>query len=411
MPILKRDDGIQFATHAYRETITVKRPSLLRNEVQLLAQNHGENMRLFPLTNNQIEGVFSRDPGYLLGETIWHHFNAPADLIYCEALPEGNQALIVVVRNGRVYIDTKIAYDKIPEEFAPLVTRNNIFEIYVYGDVPVSDTPKEGHFAFDKQFVKSFKRLDESAYQLASVDQDFQLQPLKLALHGDRLLKRSRLPLLATATLVLAIAGWWYIQQPEEKRPAVKAPAERLPFHVYRTALQSPSPEKQLAEFSAITSLVYEIPGWTPSNVTFSGSLYKVHLRSTGGTNQALREWTEREQLGMTLTTKGAELSLNSKIANRSAPTDVADQQKSLSLIVDKMNELLPGNTVSIRQTTRKIDTKETGIGVNFNNISPEIFALIGRELAEQPVTLTSIQANINQGLMSGTIQLKVLGK
>src|SRR5687768_4951897 len=103
MPTIKRADGAQFAIHTYRELLKLQRPALMKNEIRLLAQNHGEYIRLFKQNQKNLEAIFSRDPGFLLGESVWHYFGKPSDLIYCEALPEGQQAIVVVIKANTVY--------------------------------------------------------------------------------------------------------------------------------------------------------------------------------------------------------------------------------------------------------------------------------------------------------------------
>src|SRR5579871_5629462 len=144
MPILKRDDGAQFAIHTYRELLEPIKTSLLKTEVRMLAQNHGEYVRLFKQPNGQIEAVFSRDPGYLLGEALSEYFGKPNDLIYCEALPEGQYAIVVVIRSGVIYLDSRIPIVSIADEFTALVTGNNRYQIYIYGNIPLSEMKEPG---------------------------------------------------------------------------------------------------------------------------------------------------------------------------------------------------------------------------------------------------------------------------
>jgi len=413
MPILKRDDGVQFAIHTYRELLSAKRPTLFKSEVRMLAKNHGEYVQLFKQNQHQYEAVFSREPGFLLGETVWQHFNKPEDLVYCEALPEGQQAIVVVVRSASVYLDTKIPFASIMDEFAPLLTGTHQYAIYVYGDVPVSGTEATGKFVFDKNFVKSFTPLTEPILQKLPIDPAFQLQPLELALRSLRLRRTSPMTVTLLVIVLLALVGWWYLQQREEVvAPQVAKPAPKLtPFLAYYQALTTPAPEKQLAEMIVLVSQLYGMPGWSAKNVTFNGSNYQIKVQSQGGTIRGLQQWANSKKLQFRLTQQGPELSVASQLSNRPKPTTIAESQATITFIMDRMDQLLAAKSVSLGRTSTLGRTKDTRLTIRFSNISPAVLNLVGRELSGLPVKLNSVKLSIAQGLLSGTIELNVLGK
>src|SRR6185312_4573646 len=160
MPILRRNDGTSFVIQPYRESLSLTSTGLLKKELYLLGQNYGGYSRIFRQPDGRFEAVFSRDPGYLLGETVWQHFGKPYDLLYCEALDgESQQALVVVVRGGSVYLDAKIPYANLAEELAPLQAGTGTFVVYTQGDVPLSKNVEPGKFSLDPARVKSFTRL------------------------------------------------------------------------------------------------------------------------------------------------------------------------------------------------------------------------------------------------------------
>lgn len=120
MPVLIRDDGSQFITRAYRELLSAKKFALQKREVTLLERDNGSFVRLFRQSNGDIEAVFSHEQGYLLGETVWHFFENSDALIYCEILDGGEKAVLVVVRQGSVFLDAEISVSQIIDEFSAL---------------------------------------------------------------------------------------------------------------------------------------------------------------------------------------------------------------------------------------------------------------------------------------------------
>ena len=67
---------------------------------------------------DQYEVAFSPDPGYLFGESVWHYFKRPLDLVYCEAIPNTSEAILVIVKAGIVYLDGSFPLDSIFDEIS-----------------------------------------------------------------------------------------------------------------------------------------------------------------------------------------------------------------------------------------------------------------------------------------------------
>src|SRR5262245_20600863 len=105
MPYIAREDGERFVLPFYRNFLIFNQKSQLKKEILLLSQSYGEYITLQKKNATQYEVAFSPDTGYLLGESIWHNFKKPLDLIYCEAIPNTTEAILVIVKSGSVYLD------------------------------------------------------------------------------------------------------------------------------------------------------------------------------------------------------------------------------------------------------------------------------------------------------------------
>lgn len=415
MPILKRADGIQFVIQTYRELLAPTKASLLKNEIRMLAQNHGEYVRLFKQPDGQYEAVFSREPGFLLGETVWKYFGNPNDLIYCEALPEGQQAIVVVVRSGTVYLDTKIPFANIPDEFSSLLAGQHQYEIYTFGDVPLSEKKQRGKFNFDSNLVKSFTHLPNSVFEQLPADESLQLQPLELVLRSIKFIKRSPVFIVLGAILAILVLGIWYQMHktkvtPVEAQPITVTHKPVSPYQAYETALTTPDPERQIAQFAALVQSLYDLPGWQATNVTFRDSTYTIQMTSLGGSIGALYRWTENHGMRMNIGNDGAKVTIGSAIRNRTKPNSIYNLQKLTYLVIDRMYTILPQNSVTIGATSPVGQAKSTQLNIRFTQMTPSTLNLLGKQLAGLPIRLNSLQANINEGLLTGIIQITVLG-
>lgn len=413
MPIIKRDDGIQFVLSAYRELLQPTQPKISRNEIRTLAVNHGEYIALFKLANGQMEGVFSKDPGFLFAEAVWHYFGKPNDLIYCEALAERDVALVVVVRNGSVYLDTKIPYNTLAEEFAALIGSNQ-YDIYIYGDVPISEKAKRGKFNFEKEQIKSFTFLEQSLFNTIVIRDDLQLKPLEFVLHTQKIGKSSILlpAILTTALFVIAIA-WFYahVTKPKLPKPVLATPQYAVnPYLAYQMSYISPDPEIQLNELATSIAMLYGMPGWQVTGVTFNGSNYTIQTNPLGGTISYLNQWTKDRNMNLIINPQGVTLTMSSQLPNRAAPTVIYPLQEVLFVVMDNVNSIMPERSVSINTIAKYPMYKSATITISVNDASPDILILIGRELHDLPVKLLNTHISINNGMLSGTIQLLALG-
>jgi hypothetical protein len=416
MPILRREDGTKFAVQTYRELLTFKKPSLLRNEVRILAQDHGEYLRIFVQPNKQLEAVFSSEAGYLLAESIWYYVAKPNSMLYCEELA-GKQVIVVVVRNGTIYLDAVLPVNEVMGELATLIAAQDKYDVYLFGDVPVSDIEEENKFFLHPSLIKSLNRPTESLFAALPVFKNFELQPLALALTIPELNRRSfALPISLGITMFIILGIWYYATRPTTKtvgQVQVIQPIPADPYAAYKMALTEPAPEKILGEMASVVNLVYALPAWQATQITYRSSspIYQITVTSLGGSTKTIIQWADQNNLGITLTPAGATLTLNSNLAKRSPPTYIYDMQQIIALILDRLRNVLPDRSVNMGSILPNIGYKSVSATITFNNVSPDVLMLIGRQLANLPVALSSITISIQQtGLLSGAIQLTALG-
>lgn len=416
MPILKRADGIQFVIHAYRELLQPAKASLLRSEIRMLAQNHGEYVRLFKLSSGEIEAVFSRDPGFLLGEAVWQYFGKPADLIYCEALSEINVAALVIVRSGSVYVDSKISFANIQDELASIVMGDNQYAVYLYGDVPISQSKQRGKFVIDATQMTSFTLLEKPLFPVLPVNEDLQLQPLEFALRSDVIGRAIpwRWVFIGASVVILGFAVYYWATTrtpPPKVQPLVPVAAPVDPYLSYKNALRTPAPEKQLAELAAVMNTVYLLPGWQVSSVTFQNGKYTISVTSVGGSMMVLNQWARNHGMRMMLSAAQVSLSLTTRLLSRAAPQTIYTLRPLVYYLIDRINQILPQRGITLGDINHYDNYKTANLALQLTNVAPSVLALIGRQFINLPVKITKIQVTPGKGgLLSGMVGITVLG-
>lgn len=415
MTTLRRDDGLQFIIRPYRELLESERTSILKRKIRVLSQKYGENVRIFKQDKNRFEAVFSKDSGFLLGETVWIYLNKPRYLIYCEALPEPRQALLVVIRDGMVFLDAKISFTALIDELISLSVSDEKYNIYIYGDVPLGKSKENGKFAFTNRNVNSFKVLEEPLLSKLSVYEEAQLQPLKLALTSPYLGKSKFVSIVASVAIIIAIfivchlyGSTPHVALADINFVKLKPPVN--PYFQYYQTLATPQPQQQLIEFALMTRSAYTLPGWKIDNVSYNDNHYTIQLSSTGGSITSVQSWAELNNIDMNLQAEGITLSTASLLKNRPQFTAIYPIQQVLGLLIDDISRIFSGKNVTFSDITSYQRYKETNVTVNFSKIDPGVLILMGQEIDELPVAIDMINITPQDGLFSGNITLKVLG-
>lgn len=410
MAYITRDDGERFIIPSYRDVLIAKKPSLLKREILLLSANYGEYITLQKKNAEQYEVAFSPEPGYLLGESIWYYFKKPLDLVYCEAIQNTSEAILVIVKNGSVYLDGSFPLDAIPEELVIFKTQQNNFDIFIYGDVPISKTLEEGKFSFDESSIKSFTILDSPVFPTLPTVKAFQLQLV------DTVLKARGIGVFPIKSLLIfiAIVGliWFGIDYLTSRK--IEVPEAFVPFvnpyELYQQSLTSPEPSQEIQWLSNAIWQLATIPGWLPDTVNYSNGSLRVSVKSLGAKTTLLYDWASKNNAVVDISSDGFYITLSQTFKTRPAPTGITNLDRAVSIIIDNISSIIPGNNVDVGALNNKGQFSIRTINVKFSNISPTTLDLIGQQLKNLPLVLSSANFKITNGYLTGTLTLQALG-
>ena len=358
MSYITREDGEHFVIPSYREVLSAKQKNLLKRDILTLSQNYGEYITLQQKTPTQYEVAFSPDTGYLLGETVWHHFKRPPDMIYCEEIPGTTEAIMVIVKAGSVYLDGSFPKDSIPEELIIFLTQENNFEIFIYGDVPISQMPEEGKFNFEPNAVKSFTVLETPAFQTLPLLKQYRLQLVDPVLRAHGIGVFPIKPLLG-----VIVAGWFlwmvwgYLSKPgPEVKPTGEAPQAQNPYALYNDILASPAPEQEVKQFIANVELLYTLPGWDIKTLEYKsdGSTLAAAVVSGGSKTESLFEWAKMNGATVEIRREGMFVLITSQFKKRPVPKSIYPIKMVVANIVDRLSTVYPGNHITLGDFAKK---------------------------------------------------------
>ncbi len=411
MPYITREDGERFIIPSYRDTLSAKKQSLLKKEILLLSQDYGEYITLQRKNITQYEVAFSQEPGYLLGETVWHYFKRPFDLIYCEAIPNSSEAILVVVKSGSVYLDGSFPVDSIPEELVVFRTQQNQFDIYIQGDVPISKELEDGKFSLAASSVRSFNVLPDRIFPVLPTIKTFQLQLVETVLTNYGIGVFPIKKVLATIIFLgLLWMGYTYLSINRKELPSIPVILSSGPYDAYLSALTSPNPRDEMQSIARQIQMLYSIPGWYPVSMTYASGQLKALMMSPGVKTNLLFDWASQHHATVDLEKDGFYLVLMTNMFNRMPPAAISPMTQVVAVLLDRVANVISGNTISLDTITNKGRYQEVTLKVTFSDVSPATFALLGNQFAQLPLILSSVKISVESGNVSGTINLKALG-
>jgi len=411
MPYITRDDGERFVIPSYRDTLRAAKPGLLKREIMLLATNYGDYATLQKKGKNEFEVAFSTESGYLLGETVWAHFNRPRDLVYCEAIPNTTDAILVIVKGSSVYLDGSFPIDSIAEELVIFKTQQNEFDVYIYGNVPISQTPEENKFSFDTNSVHSFSILETPIFQTLPIIKAFELQLV------DAILKRQGIGVFPTKYLAIGILalilGWfgWSMLSTQQVTLPTSIISVVNPYQLYISALTSPSADQQVQAVVDQIVLLNTIPGWSTKDINYTGNTIVATVESNGALLKTLSKWANDNNADMQIEPQAVFVTLKLNLENRSPPQFIYSTNKVIERLIDRLYFVIPGNTISMKSTENKGQYTQISLSLSFSDISLASLTAIGQRLKNLPLVLSAAKITVNNNTLSGSLDLIVLGK
>lgn len=412
MTVIKRKDGTQFISHVYRERMPRMAKRLLVQEIRLLSSQHGSYLCIMRGTKHHLEVAFSQEQGYLLGELVWDYFARPDNLIVCEAIAESAHCILVVIRDGAVYLDTKLLSSDIYDALVPILADDREYEVYTYGDVPVRDTDTFGNatFKLPKKIISKFNHLKVSVFERLTTSPEFELRPLPVMLRS-KYLRSHHVAMAIAATALVVVGGWWFFGGSTPPQPVDTGVPVLAQLQSFEVALSSPSPTQLITELGTKIDQLYLIPGWQAARITFNGDKYQVDMHADGGDLWYLTDWAKQHYYDLRITSDGAELTLESHLKKRALPKTYPNMQLAVETFMQRMKHVLATGAVHIDSSGPHGDMQETKFTLDIQELSPDLLDLVGQELGDLPLSLSSIDLRLKDGLIDGKIQLSLWGR
>lgn len=413
MIVVDRQDGLKFIVQAYRETLSRQPRRSVMQDIRLLAKHHGPFTSLYS-HNKEIESAFSSEAGYLLGECVWDYFGRPDYLIYCEALGERADCLLVVIREGRVYLDMKLLSSDVHKELQPIMADKIPYEVYTFGDVPLRNTETFGGatFTLPKDMCGKFNRLRESLFENLIPASTFALKSSDHINFSSVTRRQDKWVALGLIIILLMIGGWWYHVASSTslapKQPLLHSSAQRE----WRMMLHQPAPVTVMQTIVDHLDAMYLIPGWKASTIHYANDQFQAHLKAiSGGDLWSLTGWAKQHYYSLHHDGDEAVLEAEPTLPARTALPKIDNVQDTAMLLTRRLSQLLTADAIHLGTPSAHGKLQVMPIQLTIHGLSPDLLSLVGEEFNHLPVTLSTADLTINDGLIDGTLHLSLWGR
>ncbi len=418
MSILTRNDGTQFVVHTYRELLRNKKKSLLNQQIRHLADQHGQHVQLYKKKHGEYEAVFSRESGYLLGESVKQFFSSSNNLVFCESIANSQKILLIIIKSGSVFLDAIIPKEQLKTELLPLMAEKTAFEIITHGDIPLYKKPPETNdedndaVIFPADITTSFDTLDRPLLPRLKTLNTFKLQPLHNALKSQRLYVNPYRNIIAAGAVIVCAILFIIAKHSIDTRPVVSTVIPKNPYHDYNQALMTPSPSQQIATILGTITALYTVPGWQIEKAQLQGHQLSLSLTPSNGNIETLIDWAKKNKFSISFQQNVAKLTKALSLQPRPQPAIIFPIEQAFELLADKINTVMEGKNITVNANVVHQATTEKTLNINLHNTSPQELELLSNALSQLPVTTNRITLDIAADtLINGSIQLSIWGK
>lgn len=414
MTQITRHDDVEFVVLAYRELLTAATPSMMKREINLLATENGQYVKCFERAQG-VETVFSKDAGYLLAESVWDFLGKPDNLIYCEELPKGTNAVLVVIRGGTVFVDTEVNKRNLMDELAALTLGSTAYKIKLFGDLPIGDGSSQ--FQFPAQNISELDYVEQSIFLQLKPSEEYQLGTVKQAFAslGYTGVALKKLAIIAAILCVLGFLSWLIFKPapPPPPPPVVTGPPPPPPdpYAAFKQALMTPAPDAILQNLIDTVSDAYTVPGWIPQSLALAGNTATVTLAKDGGNAGILLAWKrDHPNIQMSINTGQAILIYTLQVTPRSTPEVIYKLPDLLANFYDELNAKFPGSTVTVGAITKSDNYQQSTINISFTSQSSDSLMVLEDVLKGLPAVLSAATMTVSGGLISGQLTIQLIG-
>ena len=413
MSTLIRSDGTVFLIQVYRDFVESGNGKRTRQSLRQLSEQQGRYVRIIPEASGRYEVALDRHVGFLLGESVARHFSSAGNIIYLESMQSTGKSLLVVVRKGRVLLDTLVDFDSVSNELLPFVAENADFTVHYSGFAGTAwfdSIPGVVDVPVLKKLFSSAKCLPFSLLDKLPADNDLRLIPCEKAIQSSAIAAVSAGYWLAAGLIVVALCvGYWGFSS----RVVVESHVTKANLYpAYYQGISSQSGEQVIGHVLDTLSSLSLTPSLDLRRIDFDKNHLTLELDKRPFQMTGLAAWAKahdfRLKIGAnkTLLTKGIHLSSGLYTDRKIYPIN-----SIYIFLSDNLNKIHPGAELISRGVQAHSHWKTMACDWEVSGITVVDLSWLKKLLRDSPVSCDRISLVNHDGVMRGRIHLTIWGR
>lgn len=411
MSTLVRNDGSVFLVEVYREQLKKQKPNRLRSALRYLSSQHGRYVRLVEDSLGNVDVALDKTAGFLLGETFARHFKKGEDYIYIERLEKADQALLVVIENGKVILDAVVFQSDIWQELIPIIAVKSRYRIYHFGfgdDEPIELSLDEPTVGRASEILTRATALPKSVFDSLPLDDDLQLLPCEKAV------QQSSFSGAATKNTVFFVIAFCFVMLLvgifQSGRPPTEAGKPRTPYSLYYHGVSDEPAEQVVGFVLSVVSQIAAAPELNLDQIDYRRQELRLGFANKDDKLTPLLSWSKDNQFHFELHSTSAHLIRQQRFAPVKTAEKIYSAQDLYVYLSDHLRSILPGSNFRLLSTHQSSHWKSLACEWQVVGLSPTGLKLLQKLLADMPVSCSKISLSYRDALMQGTISFVIWG-
>lgn len=412
MSTLIRNDGAVFLIQVYRDQIRQQKPKHMRESLRHLSAQLGRYVRILSDNQTDTEVAFDKNVGFLLGESMARHFSEHKSFIYVEYMEHLQKSLVVVVRAGKVQLDTLVTTDEVWAELLPLVAGEEKYRLFHYGfedGLPV-ELPKNtpAMDSTDEMFAKATP-LMHSLFDNLPLHSDLQLIPCERAIKQSNFAGVSNTAWLSlTAVCVLALAAVFLLNRPDEH--GLSTMTRLSPYAAYYRGVSEDPASQVLAVVIKAVSQTFQLPAVQLHRIEYSHDQLELDFASEHARLEHLLTWSKRNDFKFALQMSSVKLTQEQYFRPVNLGHKIYSATQIYAFLSDHFRSVHPGSYFRLQSTEKKTRWRILSCEWRVKDLTATDLDWLRRLLLNSPVSCNKITLGYHDGVMGGIIHLKIWG-
>jgi hypothetical protein len=368
-------------------------------------------LRIFVDKKGVLEVCLDKNLGFLLGESMARNWSKHSNFIYIENREALKKTLVVVVRDGKVQLDTWVSIDEVWTELLPLTVEETEYQLlyFGFGDQFLVEFAENGSRAvLSDLMLKRAVSLPQSAVDTLPLYLDLQLLPCEKALQESAFSATSKGVWLALLAIVIAMTVVFLgIKKPQE---VDSASVILSPYAGYYQGLSQQPASEVLGSVIRVLSQVFLLPAIQLQRIEYGNDELSLHFVDQQAALSPLLSFARQNQFEFSLHASSVKLTQKKHFKPVNVKNKIYSATELYVYLSDQLRNIHLGSGFRLLSSKQEKNWKVWTCEWRVRDLTAADLDWLRRIVANAPVSCDNISLAYHDGAMQGTIHLKIWG-